>query len=76
MVSPEHVRIEIAFDGGQTIALVVSGVDADALEDGLDTEAEGTVAVEAEGGRYTLNLRRIVYVKRVARESRVGFGND
>jgi hypothetical protein len=76
VASPEHVRIEIAFDGGQTIGLVVSGVDADALEDGLDTGADGAVTVEAESGRYTLNLRRVVYVKRFGRESRVGFGNE
>jgi len=29
---------------------------------------------EAEDGRYTIALRRVVYVKRFAREGRVGFG--
>ena len=29
---------------------------------------------EAEDARYTIALRRVVYVKRFARESRVGFG--
>ena len=29
---------------------------------------------DAEDGRYTVSLARIVYVKRFARESRVGFG--
>ena len=32
--------------------------------------------LEAEDGRYTLLLRRVVYVKRFARESRVGFGSN
>jgi hypothetical protein len=28
----------------------------------------------ADDGRYSILLRRVVYVKRFARESRVGFG--
>lgn len=75
MASPEHVRVEIAFDGGQTISLEVSGVDGDALEEGLESGREDAISVEAEGGRYTINLRRVVYLKRFERESRVGFGN-
>jgi hypothetical protein len=35
---------------------------------------EGVVALDAEDGRYSVAVRRIVYVKRFARESRVGFG--
>ncbi len=75
MSSAERVRIEVAFDGGQTIALMVSPVDADALDDALAAGREGALALEAEGGRYTVALGRVVYVKRFARESRVGFGN-
>jgi hypothetical protein len=33
----------------------------------------GTVQIEAEDGRYTIALARIVYVKRYSREGRVGF---
>jgi hypothetical protein len=76
MASAEHAHVEIAFDGGQTISLVVSGVDADALEEGLESGREEAISVEAEGGRYTVNLRRIVYLKRFERGSRVGFGNQ
>lgn len=75
MSSAERVRIELALDGGQTISLMVSVVDADALDDALGADRDGALALEAEGGRYTVALRRIVYVKRFARESRVGFGN-
>ena len=75
MASPQHVRVEIAFDGGQTISLLVSGVDSDALEQGLESRREEAITVEAEGGRYTINLRRVIYLKRFDRESRVGFGN-
>lgn len=71
----DRTRIEIAFDGGQTIGLIVSLVDANALDDALGHGREDALTLEAEGGRYTVALRRIVYVKRFARESRVGFGN-
>ena len=35
---------------------------------------EAALALDAEDGRYTIALQRVVYVKRFARESRVGFG--
>ena len=35
---------------------------------------DAALALEAEDGRYTIALQRVVYVKRYARESRVGFG--
>ena len=75
MASPEHVRVEIAFEGGQTISLAVSGVDADALEERLESGRDDALSVEAESGRYTINLRHVIYLKRFERESRVGFGN-
>jgi len=75
-VADDDVRIEVAFDGGQAVSLVVSGVDADALERALEEGREDALTVEAETGRYTLALRRVVYMKRFARESRVGFGSQ
>jgi hypothetical protein len=45
---------------------------ADALEKSLDSGV-GTFQIEAENGRYTVALARIVYVKRFSREGRVGF---
>ena len=53
-------------------ALVEVGA-ADELEKALDDGGEGAFAIEAEDGRYTISLRRIVYVKRFTREARVGF---
>jgi hypothetical protein len=72
--SAERVRVEVAFDGGQAVMLVVSDVDANALEAALEQGRDDAVSVESEGGRYTLALKRIVYIKRFARDSRVGFG--
>ena len=75
-VSPDSVRIEVAFDGGQTISLVMSGVDADALEAALEEGRGDALTVEAESGRFTIALHRVVYMKRFGRESRVGFGQN
>jgi hypothetical protein len=70
----ENVRIEIAFDGGQIMGALVSPTSADELERALTAGEEHAIALDASDARYTLALRRIVYVKRFSRESRVGFG--
>jgi hypothetical protein len=70
----ERVRIEIGFDSGQGIAALVTTDDADELEKALSKNGDGTFRIEAEDGHYNVVLRRVVYVKRFARESRVGFG--
>ena len=59
---------------------LVTAESADALEQALgaaDVRAgagDAALSLEAEDGRYTIALQRVVYVKRFARESRVGFG--
>jgi hypothetical protein len=72
----ERVRVEIAFDGGQIMGALVSSASADALEQALGSAdlRDSALALDAEDGRYTIALQRVVYVKRFARESRVGFG--
>jgi hypothetical protein len=72
--------VEIGFDGGQVMGALVDQDGADALERALasaDVRADAgdaALALEAEDGRYTIALRRVVYVKRFARDTRVGFG--
>lgn len=75
MADTDRIRIEIAFDGGQIIGALVSITSADELDRALAVSTEGTQTLEADDGRYTVALRRVVYVKRFARESRVGFGS-
>ena len=70
----ERVRIEVGFDSGQVVAALVAAEAAERLERALGGAEEGALDLEVEDGRYTLVLRRIVYVKRFAREARVGFG--
>ena len=74
MSDVDRIRIEVGFDGGQGLAALVSAEAADALEAALEQASENAFRLDAEDGRYTIALRRIVYVKRYARESRVGFG--
>ena len=76
MAEQERVRIEIGFDGGQIIGGVVDGRDGRRARAGARGRA-GTASFDARrrGRRATRSRsRRVVYVKRFARESRVGFG--
>jgi hypothetical protein len=70
----DKTRVEIAFDGGQIMSGLVTAASIDALERALGGGEDGTLQLEAEDGGYTVVLRRVVYVKRFAREARVGFG--
>ncbi len=72
--SDERVRIEVAFDGGQSFASLVSVAAVDALEAALAAGNEAVYDLEAEDARYLIALKRVVYVKRIARETRIGFG--
>ena len=70
----DRVRIEVGFEGGQVMSAFVEDATADQLEQALSGgAADGAIKLEAEDGRYTLALSRVVYVKRFSREGRVGF---
>ena len=70
----ERIRIEIGFDGGQGLSGLVTTDEADKLEEALAKGSDGVFKIEAEDGNYAVALRKVVFVKRAARESRVGFG--
>jgi hypothetical protein len=69
----ETVRVEIGFEGGQIIAAVVSPEAADAVERALAAGSQGALQLDAEDGRITVVMARVVYAKRFAREGSVGF---
>jgi hypothetical protein len=73
-VADDRIRIEIGFDGGQIMSALVATESADALERALGAGGETSLGLDAQDGRYFIKLDRIVYVKRFARDSRVGFG--
>jgi hypothetical protein len=71
----ERVRIEIAFRSGQSLTVHVTPATADEIESALAKGPAEAVTFDAEDGRYTAVVRMIAFVKRHARESRVGFGS-
>ena len=75
MAEIDRIRIEIALDGQQVLSVLVPQQTAEDLDRALAGDHDSTYSFEAEDGRYTVLLRRVVYVKRFARESRVGFGS-
>jgi hypothetical protein len=77
LAEQDRIRVEIGFDGGQVMSAHVQTSVADELEQSLDGGgSSGTVQIEAEDGRYTIPLTRIVYVKRYSREGRFGFSGS
>jgi len=72
--TPESVRIEVAFAGGPIIAANVAPGGADALEHALASGSQGTHQLDTDDGRTVIVLGRVAYMKRFARDSRVGFG--
>ena len=71
----ERIRIEIAFDGQQVLSVLVPLSTAEDLDRALAGDHDSAYSFEADDGRYTISLQRVVFVKRWARESRVGFGS-
>ena len=74
-MAEDLIRVEIGFAGGQILSWLVTPDSADALDRNLDAGASSTLTLDAQEGTVTLVLDRVLYVKRYARESRVGFAN-
>ena len=75
MPAEDKVRVEVVDEGGQAFTALMSVDAADELERRLADGEEGILSIDAEDGRYAVVLRRVVYIKRFLRESRVGFGH-
>jgi hypothetical protein len=72
-VADHYVRIEVGLDGGQILSALVTSASADSLDAALRAGAVTTVELQAEDGTLLLVLSRVLYAKRFARETRVGF---
>ena len=66
-------RIEIGFHGGDALAMRVPAEDADALEAALRARDDSVCELRGEDGHFIVALSQVLYVKRYAREARVGF---
>ena len=73
-MAEERVRIEIGFVGGHVMSALVDNESIERLELALGGGGGDSVALGADDGAYTIAVQKVVYVKRFARESRVGFG--
>ena len=69
-----HVRVEVAFEGGQIVGGNVSGETADGLRSALAGD-ELVYDLETDDGTYVIALRKVVYVRRTSREMHIGFGS-
>jgi hypothetical protein len=69
----EYVRIEAGLESGTILSALVTPASADALARGVTAGSSGTVALETEDGNILLVVPRVLYLRRFAREARVGF---
>jgi hypothetical protein len=72
-VADDFVRVEIGFAGGQILSWLVESESADALDRKLGAGGSGALTLDAQEGTITVVLDHVLYAKRYARESRVGF---
>jgi hypothetical protein len=68
-----HVRLDIAFEGGQIVSGSVSTETADGFRSALAGD-ELVFDLETEDETYVIALRKVVYVRRTSREMHIGFG--
>jgi hypothetical protein len=73
-MTDESVWLEIAFEGGQALRVTVPLATAEDLDRALASDDRDSLSFEADDGRYTVALSKIVFVKRYARADTVGFG--
>ena len=71
--SNDRARVDIGFEGGSTLTISVSPLEADSLEQRLRAGDGGVADLETEEGRLLVVLAHVLYVRRHARGSRVGF---
>jgi hypothetical protein len=73
MAANEKVRIDIGLEGGSTLSVSVTALEADALEQRLRSGDGGVAELESEDGRLIVVLAHVLYVRRHSRGGRVGF---
>jgi hypothetical protein len=73
MAPAERVEVELGFESGGVLRLLVPTSDAAALVRAFGGGDEELVAVDSEKGRVVVDLRRLAYVRELARDRRLGF---
>ena len=72
-MADDLVRIEVGLDGGQILSALVTSSSAESLDAALRAGAVTTAELQAEDVTLLLVVSRVLYAKRYARETRVGF---
>jgi hypothetical protein len=73
MAADDRVRVDIGLEGGSTLSVSVTALEADALEQRLRSGEGGVADLESDDGRLIVVLAHVLYIRRHARGSRVGF---
>ncbi len=73
MPDVDAVRLELAFEGGQLIAVEVSPAAADEVERAIADGAPDSLRLVTEDGTISVAVTKLTYVKRYGRDARVGF---
>jgi hypothetical protein len=71
--SDDRTRVDIGFEGGSVLSVSITVLEADLLEQRLQSGDAGVVELETEEGRLLVVLSHVLYVRRHSRGSRVGF---
>jgi hypothetical protein len=74
MAEGDRVRVEVGFQGGQTIGAFVAPASADQLERALHEDGPRVIVLDTEDGPFHVVVPQVAYFRRFARASRVGFG--
>ena len=74
MADTESIRIEVAFEGGQIRGANVTVESADAIERAVAAGSGGSLQLDTDDGRVTVVIPQVAWVKRFARDAKVGFG--
>ena len=69
-----YVRIEVGLEGGQILSALVTSESAERLEQAVSSSENAALSLDAQDGIVQVVVPRVLYVKRFAREGRVGFG--
>jgi len=73
MAADDRVRVDIGLEGGSTLSASVTALEADSLEQRLRSGDAGVAELESVDGRLIVVLSHVLYIRRHARGSRVGF---
>ena len=73
MATTDRVEVELGFESGGLLRLLVPTTEAAELVRAFGGGEEGLVAVDSEKGRVVVDLRRLAYVRELARDRRLGF---